>query len=627
MAAPNLTLTVQPQEGGKLMYLPIAAKSSSAKAQAKIVLRLRLKNNSASTLTLSSIEFSYPGTSLAAKTMQGVKIAVSTEADPDPNDGKIAAGKTATWSNGVVDLDTTEAGENMIRNEVYLDVPAPPKLKIAVKCAGFTDAVSVTLDLAPYVDPTGEGSFILPFAPYDLASGEYIVTSARHWANGGPEGAQIYAHDIGIQAKVGGSWTKINPGADANTNEGFRVFGLPVRAMADGSVLSWKTGTAENPAPGQKPKPAPEANHFWVRHGHVKVKYTHLKNGSMVAALMQEGAPVRAGDKLALAGNNGNSGGPHLHIECVHIDTASLRGMPFKDGWVLERELIEADQGGGWVRLTSDGLCADPVAIWPASTRPRVVIAAAGVVRGGDWALRMWTSPDLAAFKTETQKLFDDKGLRLIQSATYVEHGERRWVGLARSGDWSHSFWVSDSLAEFKTQVQSLFDDKGRRLVHVHTFPHGSGRRWAGISRGGDWANSFWVSNDLTAFKAEVKKLWDEKQRRLEHVTTYRDGSARRWVGVARGGPGPATFWVSDNADAFRTKLQKLFDDDGLRLEHVHTYVEGGVRRWAGISRAGTGANHFWVSPDWDGFRRRVQDYFDDDGERVGCIEILDNEA
>lgn len=627
MTAPQLSIAIQPLEGGKVAYLPIAASGSDRKAQVKIVVRLRLTNNSAQTLTLSDISFNFPGSTVAKRTMQGVKIAVSSPTDPDPDDGRIPPGAEVTWSNGVVDLDTTEAGENKVRNEVYLTLPVPPKLRVDVRCQGFSDPVSGTWDLVPYTQPTGDSAFVLPFAASDLDDGEYIVTSALHWANGGPNGAQIYAHDIGIQGRVDGSWTAIRPGGDKQTNAGYRIFGMPVRAMADGTVLSWKDDTDENPKPGEKPDDPPEGNHFWIRHGDVKVKYAHLKKGSQPAALKQAGAVVRAGQAVGQAGNNGNSSGPHLHIECVHIDSNSLRGMPFADGWVLERSRVAADHSGPWVRLKADGLCTETTAIWPATTAPRVVVPAAGIVRSATHALRMWTSASESAFKADVQKLFDEKGLRLLQSATYLERGHRRWVGLAGGGDWGHTFWTSASLAAFKTKAQALFDDKGQRLEHVHTFPVGAGRRWAGIARSGHWASSFWVSDSLDAFKSEVKSLWETKQRRLAFCTTYREGSARRWVGIARSGAPNSVFWVSPTLQAFSAKVQKLFDEQGLRLEHVHSFVEDGQRRWAGISRAGTGANHFWVSGDWDHFRRQVQRYFDDHGERASCIELLDHEA
>jgi hypothetical protein len=39
-----------------------------------------------------------------------------------------------------------------------------------------------------------------------------------------------------------------------------------------------------------------------------------------------------------------------------------------------------------------------------------------------------------------------------------------------------------------------------------------------GISRSADWANSFWVSNDLDAFERDAQNLFDDKGRRLRAV-------------------------------------------------------------------------------------------------------------
>ena len=88
---------------------------------------------------------------------------------------------------------------NNVWNVVYLPAPAPPQIKVSVSCSGFSLPASVTLDLAPYTSPTPAGAFLFPFSAADLAKGEYAVTSAQHWANGGAFGTQIFAHDISIQ--------------------------------------------------------------------------------------------------------------------------------------------------------------------------------------------------------------------------------------------------------------------------------------------------------------------------------------------------------------------------------------------------------------------------------------------
>ena len=134
--------------------------------------------------------------------------------------------------------------------------------------------------------------------------------------------------------------------------------------MADGTVMSFANDFDDNPVPGEKL--SADANHVWVRHGNVKVLYTHFQKGSIPKALMdQAGAPVTAGQILGLAGNSGRSDNPHLHIQCQDFSSNSLRGLPFRRGWVLDRDLIKPDQTGPWVRLTNDGISKEKVAIWP----------------------------------------------------------------------------------------------------------------------------------------------------------------------------------------------------------------------------------------------------------------------
>jgi hypothetical protein len=157
----------------------------------------------------------------------------------------------------------------------------------------------------------------------------------------------------------------------------------------------------------------------------------------------------------------------------------------------------------------------------------------------------------------------------------------------------------------------------------VHTFTEGGQRRWAGIARGGDWANSFWISPDRASFEAQAQKVFDQQGRRLTYVTTYMEGAQRRWVGIARGGDWANSFWISPDRASFEAQAQKVFDQQGRRLTHVHTFTEGGQRRWAGIARGGDWANSFWISPDLDAFSDRAQDLFDDSQRRLTCMEPL----
>ena len=74
---------------------------------------------------------------------------------------------------------------------------------------------------------------------------------------------------------------------------------------------------------------------------------------------------------------------------------------------------------------------------------------------------------------------------------------------------------MSDGFSAFNQKAQQLFDDNGRRLVHVHTYVEGTKRYWVGIARSGDWANSFWLSSNVDSFNDTAQDLFDNAGRRL----------------------------------------------------------------------------------------------------------------
>jgi murein DD-endopeptidase MepM/ murein hydrolase activator NlpD len=196
-------------------------------------------------------------------------------------------------------------------------------------------------------------------------------------------------------------------------------------------------------------------------------------------------------------------------------------------------------------------------------------------------------------------------------------------AGIARSGDWANSYWISTSRSAFEQKAQQLFDDRGLRLIHVHTYVEGGQRLWMGIARSGDWASSFWISNSRAAFAAKAQDLFDDHGRRLTFVQTYVEGGTRRWIGIAQGGNWANSFWISEGFTAFNTKAQQLFDQQGRRLVHVHTYVEANKRFWVGIARSGNWANSFWLSSNVDSFNFTAQDLFDEKGRRLTVVEFL----
>ena len=175
---------------------------------------------------------------------------------------QLAFGNTATWSNGSVEL----ADDSHYYNQIYLDTPAPPELKIKIECDGFTEPATKTFDLIPFVDPTGNGPLFLPFAEIDLYPEEYVVTTAVHWYNGGADGTQIFDLDITIQARVNGEWTKTYTG-EASENADIRNFGRAIRAMGQGVVFKVEDFWDDNPYGEEIPETDPACGYTPQDHG------------------------------------------------------------------------------------------------------------------------------------------------------------------------------------------------------------------------------------------------------------------------------------------------------------------------------------------------------------------------
>jgi Peptidase family M23 len=627
MSAPKLNIKVEPMESGKAVYLLLAARTKTGKTGVKVVLRLKLENKENKTVKVKGIRFSFPGSAQPAMDMQGVNMDGSLDLDK---------GATATWSNGIVDLDPDPDKKNNVNNAIYLTGAAPSQVKIDVTCKDFSDPATVTLPLAAHQSPVPEEAYRFPYAAGELRTDEYYSTDAVHWANGGSGGTQIFAHDIGVvgwdsKAK---KWSSLLPGGDKMKNEDYRIWNKPVRAVADGTVEKFDTGMKDNTIKADKdgklqfPSPTPDpvgGNSFIIKHGTELVKYSHLQDGSMPAELLKKGVKVSEGQLLGRAGNTGNSTNPHTHIHCVRASDSALRPLPFRSAWVIDREkLAPPGADGPWFRLQGHGIPKDTVSIWPASTSPGFPVPTVGISMAGDWASSFYIRPDLDSFSKTAQELFDEKGRRLIRVTTFMENGVRRWVGISRAGDWANRWWISPDLNSFKKEAQDLFDEKGLRLIYVDSFVEGNKRKWIGIARGGDWASRLIIKDDLASFSKEAQDLFDDKGLRLIYVMTWAESGKRKWFGISRSGNWANTWWISPDLGHFSTKSQKLFDEDGKRLIHVTSYVEGNQRKWIGISRSGDWANRWYLRSDLDSFKLESQRLFDDEHLRLIHVDMLE---
>jgi murein DD-endopeptidase MepM/ murein hydrolase activator NlpD len=354
---PQLTVGIEPLESGEAAFLPLSPSKAGGAAGAKLVLRLAIGNAEATPVTVTGITFSFPNSPVPPTVMQGVDIVIG-------NAGVINPGATQLWSNGAV----TMPNNVVVHNQVYLPAQVPPAVDVAVSCAGFASAYHVTVPLAPYQSPHA-----FPFRVSDLRPGECLNAVGDHWANGGPGGTQIYAHDVGVKGWDGNAWSALLPGSDGSQNDHYRIWDLPIRAIAGGQVAYAKDGMPDN-TPGAFPNPTPNpvtGNAVWIVHNGERVLYPHMRQGTVA---VQPGDPVQPGQVIGRVGNSGNTTNPHIHLE-IRREIAGdypLRPWTFSGAWLLDLPSATPWNPDSplWLAFDDNGIPDTEVLIWPATTRP-----------------------------------------------------------------------------------------------------------------------------------------------------------------------------------------------------------------------------------------------------------------
>ncbi|SHG74665.1 Peptidase family M23 [Chryseolinea serpens] len=632
MSKPNLTIAVEPVLDNKLRYLAQAPSFKGGTARSKIIVRLRITNNENKKVQVTHIAFHFPDSSIPKKGMEAVTKAIDPDDRADGEstidiNGWINPHKTATWSNGTVNLDAD--GTQQAFNQYYHDGPAPKKISIHVQCADFSEVV-VTKDfeLAPFTSPTTEGAFLFPFSAADIKSGEYFVTRGEHWANGGADGWQIYAHDIFLEGSVNGEpISQYKDGITKPTkNSDFRIWGIPVRAMADGIVVKAQDDTPANTYTGESPpSPAPEANHVWVKHGEVYVYYTHFQQHSIPAELKPTAKNpkpfVRAGDMLGRAGNSGNASGPHTHVHCAYGDMyGALVPFPFRKAWIVDTKKSNPPKNNSqWERLDAEGIPREYVAIWPESTWPGFKVPTAGLTVHGTWDYKFWKSEDFDSFKTKVHA-YADAGYPITYASSFLDNGHRRWVGVFRKSTDKSSFWVKDTWSSFADEATRQHSEHGKRTIHVHAFDDGGTTKYFGIAQEGTWANTCWMSDSWDAFKTKVSELAHDG-RALVHVSNVALNGSRHWIGISRSAGYTTELFYSTSLTEFESKLD-AYKVHGKYCIHMFPYVNGSEHRWAGIVKKMDGPVEMWQNTNWDSFVEVVRYAQQSQQRRLVAVEF-----
>ena len=374
MSEPDLIITVEPFESGKVVYLPLAPQTSNHDPKGRLFLLLSIKNRENRKVTLTDLKISFVGPPEVSSVPRSF------------GNLEIAADATVKWA-------FQRPGDDVI-----LPVPAPQKIKLSVSCHGFDQSKKVTFPLAPHKSPTPEGSYLFPASASDLEHNEFWNTEGDVHPVGF-EGNQSFAYDMGV---VGydpqRGWSGIKPNTSGQANKDHRAWGKPIHAMADGIVRHFLNDVPSNPHPlqwasheellekldEQRKKYWGDfelgytGNHFYIQHGDEIVVYAHLRRGTLERRFLHDGAHVNAGDFLGLAGNSGNSSSPHLHIHAIQgqvPDVGPLRPILFRDAQVISLEsFTPPGPGGAWVSMEAQGIPKVSSLIYPAPMPPIYVV-------------------------------------------------------------------------------------------------------------------------------------------------------------------------------------------------------------------------------------------------------------
>lgn len=349
-AAPsNIEFTLQPTEGEAVLLHPTPGFTSKEAPLAQVSVRARIYNKGSESVDLDSVELEYKqGNSTIKKDVYL------------PSDKLvIEPGYSAAWQN------SREYHEN--GDVVFLEAPYPNRIKLTFKFKNYMGTLSVTKNLKPYSE-----AFAFTFAKADFGEEEYVSGYSMH---GG--GSQVFAYDLGVEAYQDKAWRGLLPNKDKSKNEHYRIWGKPVRAMADGTVLhfennvpnNWKPDGSEAGMDKQKDELwgsfdyGGSGNHFYIRHGNVVALYAHMQKGSLTSSLLKNGATVKKGAVLGKAGNSGNSTAPHLHIHLKTYkndsepDSGAFRPLLFNTGYAIGKEHYKTPKSNiNWSKLQTQGI-------------------------------------------------------------------------------------------------------------------------------------------------------------------------------------------------------------------------------------------------------------------------------
>ncbi|RNL63769.1 M23 family metallopeptidase [Nocardioides marmoriginsengisoli] len=603
----------EPQEGSKFTYQR-SGPSEVGKPQARLSFRYKITNKSTTEdVSITSIK------------LGGVAIDGFFK-DP-ASSRKIAKNSSRTFQNAAGGTKDS-AGKDIWWNDVVrLDknTATSVDLSVTVKGSGAEETKTITIQLAEHTND--KGPFAFPGRVDFLGPNESFWTTNNHGS-----GHQVFALDVCATGWSGSSWNELHPAQASlpeakQRREDYRIYGMPLFAMADGTV-----GFAVNDQPEWKtfdrvtePQVDPvtkaltvvsptfgigygSGNHLWVISGNETLQYAHLQKGSIPKELLTVGAQVKRGQYLGKVGWSGTTSRPHFHIavktkkpttptndaansnEC---DSGTFRPMSFSGTWTLPIK-DAADPDGApaaeWTKLANQSAPYEGsfmahgdkppafaksltdktphVGIWHASNEIDLK-----VVRRG-----------FAAFVKAYEQMHADK-FTLIALESFVENGGPTFLGVFRRKQSAQFLsqvapW-EQFVADAATRVKA-----GMELRDVTSFLDGKTRWFVGVYVAGP-NGGVPVRVDSVDLLNGAITTQRKSGRELIAMHTYAPAAGKSGpaIGVFATSADQTRLVVENNWDAFFKAAMALCTDNKRRLTDIVSWASSPSRQFAGIVR------------------------------------------
>lgn len=587
-----------PLEDGRVVYQRLARPGVDEVEQARISILLRVTNDSESEIAVEKIQ------------ILGTVVTLFDEPKP------VAAGGTRLFQNAHNCSDEPHCRKT---KPLVRDAPVPSTGTVEVFLEGFDAPLTREISLAAHLNE--EGPLTWPGKVSDLRPDETWDGPSQH-----ASGHQVFALDVGVQAWDGTIWHGKWPGADGTLAEHYRAYGMPVYALADGVVCSARNDVEERWLLADKnPANSPGGNHIYVRTGDEIYLIAHLQRGSIPPELTVPGAMVTRGQYVGKVGLSGDSSKPHTHLHVKSepglgdptpsnkCGAGEFRPMTFQGMQSIKRSDAEmlAQQSlldpSHWMEHTNhsaphphgllfpttddfqlcDG-CTDDrqyVGVWREASHIELRVKLAG-----------WE-----AFEETWQDLSNDR-FRLVEIDTFVENGQRQFLGLFERGDGAYALWNAPTWIEF-VSTAGIQAQQGLELVDFATFEDGGQRRFLGAWRQGAGKQFLWSITGWSAFTQKWAELLQEGMQLVDLETFDIGHGLRQYVGVWRGGDQDQALWSMTGWDAFTDKWTELAQE-GMRLIDVETFPVNGDRQFLGVWQEGTGAYALESHTGYDKFWR-----------------------